>query len=327
MASGHPLAFPAGGMAIFMKHPLSRLLGCLICLASLAVLPGCDDEQSNPQSAELLALLQKMEAAYTAAHTLTADFSYTVASDKRQQVVNGQARLMKPNFARLVFSHIAEPAFPNLIASDGTHKYTFVPKNFRGGPTPFSPPINPEFRTPPSGAVADIPPEKPHASSKPLILPTNRTFEPGPHDPVLAAQQASGLVPGGRILTERVARHGHNLRLWDSIALQSFFNLRSGLGYLYARRPQELKIEGTRVLNGVTYTVISHHYKGGYIEGGAPSDFDQHVFVGPDGLIHRYELRFTSGGMPGIQVMQLRNIRLNEPMTPESFAFAPPAEA
>jgi outer membrane lipoprotein-sorting protein len=327
MASGHPLAFPAGRMAFFMKHPHSRLLGCLICLASLAVLPGCDDKQSSPESAEVLALLQKMEAAYTAANTLTADFSYTVASDKRQQVVNGQARLMKPNFARLAFSHVAEPAFPNLIASDGKHKYTFVPKNFRGGLTPFSSPINPEFRPPPSGAGADIPLKKPPADSKPPSLPTNRTFEPGSHDPVLAAQQASGLVPGGRILTERVARHGHDLRLWDSVALQSFFHLRSGLNYLYARRLRELKIEGTQVLDGVTYTVISHHYKGGYIEGGAPSDFDQRIFVGPDGLIHRYELRFTSGGLPGIQVMQLRNIRLNEPMTPESFVFTPPKKA
>lgn len=304
-----------------MMRPFTHLVCGLACLAALVCLPGCKDEPTDPA---MLQLFQKMEAAYAGAKTLTADFSYTVASDVRQQVVDGQARLMKPNFARLAFSHVAEPAFPNLIASDGKHRYTFVPKNFRGGLSPFSPPINPEFRAPPSGAAADIPSEERRAGSKPLSLPTNRTFEPGPHNPVLAAQQASGLVPGGRILTERVARDGHDLRLWDSIALQSFFNLRSGLSYLYARTPGELKIEGTQVLNGVTYTVIFHHHKGGNVEGGAQSDFDQRIFVGPEGLIHRYELRFTSGGMPGIQVMQLRNIRLNEAMTPESFAFTPP---
>lgn len=44
--------------------------------------------------------------------------------------MRGHARLMKPNFARLTFDRIAEPAYPNLIGSDGTLAYTFVPGTF-----------------------------------------------------------------------------------------------------------------------------------------------------------------------------------------------------
>jgi hypothetical protein len=38
-----------------------------------------------------------------------------------------------------------------------------------------------------------------------------------------------------------------------------------------------------------------------------------------------YVLEFTSAGRLGIQVMRLRNIKVNVPMTKSSFAFMPPA--
>ena len=272
-----------------------------------------------------------MDAAYAAAKTMSADFTYSVASDVRKQEVTGQARLMKPNFARLTFSRMAEPAFPNLIGSDGEFTYTFVPGNFRGGRTRISPPINPQYRSltaDPSAepGLREFP--TPGQDVPPGHIFTNRTFEPGPHDPVLAAQQASGLAGGGLIKTERTPPTGFNLKLWDSIALQVFFSFRHGLAYLYQfhHHPENLKLEGPQMLDGVTYTVIHYPFADGNIEGGASSPFDFRIFVAPDGLIHRCELHFVSNGQPGLQVMQLRNIRLNEPMVTGSFAFTPPAK-
>lgn len=278
---------------------------------------------------EILRLFSRMQAAYVAATTMSADFSYTVNSDVRHQEVTGQARLMKPNFARLTFTRIAEPAFPNLIGSDGALTYTYVPKRFRGGQRPETTPINPEFRTIPHEPVPDDSNRHPQPLSPPPDrIITNRTFEPGPHDPMLAAQQASGLTAGGIIETERTPPNGFNLKLWDSIALQAFFSFRHGISYLYrfADHPENLKIEDPQELDGVTYTVIHYHFANGNIEGGAKSPFDHRVFVAPDGLIHRYELHFVSNGQPGVQVMQLRNIRLNEPMPTDSFVFTPPGK-
>jgi outer membrane lipoprotein-sorting protein len=273
-------------------------------------------------------VLGKMEASYAALHSLSAEFTYTVNSVRRKQVVEGHARLMKPNFARLQFTRIAEPAFPSLIASDGRNFYTYVPKNFRGGPTPLSPPINPQFRKSPETGIGDPDSTRAQVTAADGRIATNRTFAPGPHDPVLAAQQASGLVMGGQILTEPARPDGRNLRLWDSLALQAFFNVAHALRTtLYLRNLSELTVEGTREINGVRCIVLRHLHKGGNIEGGEISDFEQRVFVGPDGIIHRYELAFTAEGQPGMQVMQLSNVRLNEPMNPADFTFTPPGNA
>jgi hypothetical protein len=38
-------------------------------------------------------------------------------------------------------------------------------------------------------------------------------------------------------------------------------------------------------------------------------------------------LDYTADKKPGIQIMELTNIKTNEPMTKESFAFTPPTKA
>ena len=83
--------------------------------------------------------------------------------------------------------------------------------------------------------------------------------------------------------------------------------------------------EGDQELDGVTYKVLHHHFGGGNIAGGENSDFEQRLYVGPDNLIHMYVLEFTSAGRPGIQIMRLRNIKVNVPMTRSSFAFTLPS--
>ena len=299
--------------------PLAALL--LLCSATPAL-------RADPETEKAVAeIFSQMSAAYAALQTMSADFTYTVTSDKRKQVVEGSARLMKPNYARLTFTRMAEPAFPNLIGCDGQLAYTYVPKNFRGGHTPVSTPINPEFRTPADPAADGLDLAAARMANEMDRIPTNRTFEPGPHDPQLAARQASGLAKGGLIEAERAQKDGRNLRLWDSIALQTFFSFRDGISYLYQfkRNPENFRIEDPRMVEGAACQVISYYFPYGTIEGGAKSPFTHRLYVSPAGLIVRYELHFYSGGQPGLQVMQLRNIRLNEPMTAESFAFAPPA--
>ncbi len=310
-------------------HCSIRRLAALTCVPALALLFGsCAQNLASPAPAtsaapspEIDALLARIDSAYAAARTMSADFRYTVKSDVRNQEVIGHARLMKPNYARLTFTRIAEPAFPNLIGSDGYMTYTYVPKNFRGGRNPISTPLNPEFRTP---ADPTAPREISTRSAVSDRILTNRTFEPGPHDPDLAARQASGLAGGGLIDATVTDPRGRDLRLWDSIALHAFFDPRVALRMLYFRVPSELKMDAPQTINGVTYMVIYHRYETGNIEGGELSAFDQRVFVGPDNLIHRYELRFVSNGKPGVQLMELSNVRINEPMPVESFSFTPP---
>jgi outer membrane lipoprotein-sorting protein len=281
-----------------------------------------------PASPEIEALFAKMQAAYSDASTMSVDFSYTVKSDTRNQEVVGQARLMKPNLARLTYSRVAEHAFPNLIGSDGKFTYTYVPKNFRGGRYPDTTPLNPEFRVPSNPDSAEVNLSAGQFFAPLDRIPTNRTFDPAPHDPVLYARRASGQIGGGRIETERTRRDGHNLRLWDSIAIQSFFSFRHGISHLYQFQnyPENLTLEDPRVLEGQSCHVLSYYFADGNIEGGAKSPFTHRIYIRPDGFIVRYELHFVSNGQPGLQVMSVRNIRVNEPMTPESFAFTPPAD-
>ena len=267
---------------------IRRLLICAVSCGCLSAAFAQSSLVVEPQplgAPSATKLVDKLAATYLSLQTLSADFTYSVQSKTRHQIVTGHARLMKPNFARLTFERIAEPAYPNLIASDGRQAYTFVPENYSASVQPL-----------------------PSAS----------------HNSVLAAQQASGSVAGGQIKTAPVSHDGKELRLWDSIVLQAFFSVRAASEYFYAGRISLMTIEGTRVIDGVAYTVLYHHLSGGSIAGGAMSDFDQRVYIGPDGLIHMSVLVFQEAGAPGIQMMRLRNIKVNDPMSPESFIFTPP---
>jgi outer membrane lipoprotein-sorting protein len=232
-------------------------------------------------------VITKCAETYADLKTLSADFEYIVRSKTRAQVVRGHVRLMKPNFARLTLERIAEPAYPNLIGSDGKLTYTFVPPGYNKDVTP---------------------------------VPF-----PG-YDPLRAARQASGLEAGGTIRTTKVSRDGRELRLWDSIALQAFFDLNDALDYFYAGRKSFIVVEGTRVVEGVRYTVLYNHLSGGSIAGAAMSDFEQRLFIDADGLIKLYTIQFKEAGEAGLQMMRLSNLKVNEPMTPEDFAFTPPAK-
>ncbi len=233
------------------------------------------------------ALLQKISTAAAAAQTVSADFTYSVTSVKQQQLITGKVLMMKPNFMRITYDYMARPAFPNPVAADGEKIYTFTPKSF---------------------------------------LP-NRTFRDAPFDSILGARQASGLVPGGGTYsTSPTSPDGSNIHLWDSIALQAFFNPATALHFLYYSKPGELKSEGQKEINGVTYDVIQHHYVNGNIAGGENSSFEQHVYVNPAGFITMYVLEFTSNGRPGVQVMRLSNIQTNIPLTKADFAFTPPSD-
>lgn len=232
-------------------------------------------------------VISKSAEAYAGLKTLSADFEYIVRSKTRAQVVRGHARLMKPNFARLTFDRIAEPAYPNLIGSDGKLAYTFVPPGY------------------------------------------SKEVKPAPfagYDPLRAARQASGLEAGGTIRTAKVARDGRELRLWDSIALQAFFDLNDALEYFYSGRKSFIVVEGTRAVEGVRYTVLYNHLSGGSVAGGAMSDFAQRLFIDSDGLIKLYTIQFQEAGEVGLQMMRLSNIKVNEPMTAESFVFTPPVK-
>jgi len=246
-----------------------------------------DTAQTNSPDSSALPLLQRIQTATMAAKTMTADFTYTVTSVKQQQMVVGKLRLMKPNFARLTFSYMARPAFPNLVASDGTNVFTFKPSSF---------------------------------------LP-DRTFAQGGFDSWRGALCASGSLPGGGTISAAPANPlGQNVHLWDAVPLHAFFDPEFAIRqYLYVAELDDLENGGEQDLDGVTYKVLRHHLEGGNIAGGENSDFEQRLYVGPDNLIHMYVLEFTSASRPGIQIMRLRNIKLNLPMTESSFAFTPGA--
>lgn len=122
-------------------------------------------------------------------------------------------------------------------------------------------------------------------------------------------------------------RDGSNIRLWDSILIQSFFNPTTALRFLYARSPDDYRVEAPQTINGTSSNVLYHRFAGGQIEGGDRSVFDQRLYVAADGIIHRYVLEFTADKKPGTQIVELTNINTNEPMTKESFAFVPPVNA
>jgi hypothetical protein len=231
-------------------------------------------------------LLDRVIEATMAVNTMTADFRYSVDHPVNPpQVVTGSVRMMKPNFICVTYTSIARPAYPSLIASDGTTRWSYTSSGFR-------------FR-------------RPYTS-------------PEDFDPLLEAQYASGLISGGgKITTNIVERTGSDLYLWDSIAIQAFF----GPEYAVNRHlgdTDDFESEGEEVVNGVPYRVLYHRIEHGNIAGGELSPLDQRLYVGPDNLIHRYVLGFTSREQAGVQTMELSNVRTNLPMRAEDFAFTPP---
>ena len=274
-----------------MKYPCHLILPATgLILALLGATSPCaaqDTAQTNSADSSAAALLRRIQTATMAAKTMTADFTYTVTSVKQQQMVTGKMRLMKPNFARLTFSYMARPAFPNLVASDGTNIFTFKPNSF---------------------------------------LP-DRPFAKGSFDSWRGALCASGALPGGGTISTTPAHpDGHNVHLWDAMPLQAFFDPEVAIrAYLYLSDLDELDSEGEQELDGIAYKVLHHRVEGGNIAGGENSDFEQRLYVGPDNLIHMFVLEFTSAGRPGIQIMRLRNIKVNVPLTESAFAFTPPS--
>jgi outer membrane lipoprotein-sorting protein len=236
-----------------------------------------------------VAILKRVQAAYRRTTTLSADFTYTVTSAKRQQVVEGRVLLKKPNLARVTFSYLREPAFPSLVASDGKLFYTFTPDSFNT---------------------------------------TTREFTAMPFNPRLGAKQASGLLPGGGTISRSpVTPSGDNLRLWDATTVQAFFDPISAIQRtLFIENPNLLTYEGKQTLNGVTYRVLRHYFPNGNIAGGEDSPFNQWLYIGPDDLIHQYVLEFVSAGKPGVQVARLTNIRTNRPIQDSAFTFTPPGQ-
>lgn len=259
------------------------------------------------------ALLAQINAGNAALTTLSADFSYTVTSTRRQQRITGKVRLMKPNYARITFDTITEPAFPNIVASDGARLTTFTPANYRPSSS-FSPPT-PSVDYVGGSNMSDTVYRPPY-----LVA--------GPFDPIAAARSASGLTAaGGSFSTSRVQPDGSDIRLWDSILIQSFFSPSAALRFLYARSSDDYCVEEPKTINGTSYNVLYHRFADGQIEGGDRSVFDQRLYVAADGVIYRYVLDFTADKKPGTQIMKFTNIKTNEPMTKESFAFTPPAKA
>lgn len=219
--------------------------------------------------------------------TLSADLIYTVTSARQQQFTRGSVKLMKPNYARVTFDYLAQPAFPSLVASDGKHLHTFTPSSFR----------------------------------------EDRRFNPTPDfDPLLGAKQASGLAAGGGRYTKQASpTDGSGVVLWDAAPIQSFFTPRGAVWQLYARGYDDFTLEPPVEIDGVKYDVLHHHFERGNIAGGENSEFDQRLYVAPDGVIHQYVLEFESAGARGTQVTRLKNVVTNTPMEEADFEFTPPA--
>jgi hypothetical protein len=58
---------------------------------------------------------------------------------------------------------------------------------------------------------------------------------------------------------------------------------------------------------------------------GKDCPFDQKIYIGPDNLIHRFNLEFTLDGRPGSEVAELANVQTGQIMGPSDFRFVPPA--
>lgn len=263
-----------------------RCIAGLLAVIAAVVPTAAEEGKVDPL---LLKTMKRIDAASHDIKTLSADFVYTVTSARQQQQVVAEVRLMKPNFARIEYTHQAKPAFPAIVASDGADVYTFTPESFDN---------------------------------------SSRSFRPGPYDSLLGAKQASGLEPGGgKFRASPAARNGANIRLWDAAPIHAFFDPGEAVTrHLYVSDFSALEAEQPIEIDGITYDVIFHRFSQGNIAGGEGSSFDQRLYVAPDGLIHMYVLEFTSAGARGVQVARLHNVVTNEPMNAEDFAFTPATE-
>lgn len=269
----------------------TKVLGLVLMLTMNMLSGHCALAQESTEQADdrLDKILHRLQEASENTSTLSADFVYTVTSAKQQQLVLAKVRLKKPNYARITYSYMAQPAFPSLVASDGNEVYTFTPSSFQ----------------------------------------PNRTFAPGPFDSVLGAKQASGLAPdGGKFKAFPSEADGKDLLLWDAAPIQAFFNPTWAIRrQLYAHDLSELVAEDPVEIEGTTYDVLYHRYLAGNIAGGEQSSFHQRLYIAPDGLIHMYILEFQSAGAGGTQVARLKNVKINEEMSEDSFLFTPPNES
>lgn len=267
---------------------LPRIIYRLVFLFSLGaaiVSPVAAQETlviADIERAPMRQLLDRMGEACDATETLSADLVYTVSEPKRQQFVAAKVKLMKPNFAKVEYTYIAEPAFPSLLGCDGDRVAVFTPSSFL----------------------------------------SNRTFKPGPFDPLLGAQQASAKAKGGGSFAFRpVEPDAGNVRLWDAAPVMAFFDPVWAARQLFANDFSEFNLEPRQTIDGVQYDVLHHFFRPGSIAGGARSAFDQRLYVAPDGLIHQYVLEFESAGAKGVQVARLKNVKTNEPFDVADFRF------
>ncbi|MFN7141325.1 MAG: LolA family protein [Limisphaerales bacterium] len=267
---------------------IKKTSGYWLVLPLFLALLSTSCKTTPPEQVNVAELLDRVEEATRAAKTMEADFIYTVDSVKQKQEVKGTIRMMKPNYARLTFTSMRRPAYPNLVASDGTTRYSYTSHSFD--------------------------------PKNPLAEP------PASFHPVSEAKFASGLAAGGGVISTNVAEpNGSNLRLWDAAPIQAFYGAKSAIrNYLYVRDLNQFKYEGTEKIDGVRYHVLYRYFPHGNIAGGESTHFDQRLYIGPDNLIHMYVMEFRSGGKPGKQVARLRNIKINRPMKASDFAFTPP---
>ena len=121
---------------------------------------------------------------------------------------------------------------------------------------------------------------------------------------------------------------GANIRVWDSLVIQAFFNAFTAVKQsAYTQNDlSDLHYAGTERVDDVPYQVLEHRMIG-TIAGGVQSPFVQRLYIGPDDLVHRYVLKFEQNGRPGSEVAELANIKTGAPMPAADFAFTLPPSA
>ena len=119
---------------------------------------------------------------------------------------------------------------------------------------------------------------------------------------------------------------GKNINAWRLIIIGGFFDVQTWIAKgIYARSSSELTYAGVESVGGTRYQVVEHKVVGTI--SGRPCPFDQKVYFGPDGLIHRFTLDCTLDGNAGSELAELTNIKTGEAMAPGDFAFTPPPDA
>lgn len=121
----------------------------------------------------------------------------------------------------------------------------------------------------------------------------------------------------------RADSHGKNINVWRLITIGGFFSVYTWMRQgIYVGDLSELTYAGKETVDGAVYQVIEHKMIGTILGKACP--FDQKIYIGTDNLIHRFTLSLTRDGKPGSELATLTNIKTGQPMTPASFAFAPP---